>query len=402
MPSPSTGGWRRGHAAAALLALLVLAPAGVLSRATSVAPRVTSQGTAPVSPPTVAAPASARVQARIQALQKEAADLAGETRTLVGDLRRLEVERDLQHAKAAEAERAVAAVQVSLDAATARLAALEAQRQAQLPDITAQLVEIYKRGPGGYARMIVAARDLREFARATRAVAALAALDRQRLAEHRRTLAALEGERTALAQQTQHLAARQAEAQRAGTAAQRAVVARAALIDQIDSRRDLTAQYTGDLQVAYDRLQQQVLDAGGRGGAIAVPLPPFRGALDWPLTGPVTGRFGQADRLGGSAVRNGIDIAAPEGTAVRAIHGGTVDFADPFAGFGTLVIVDHGGNSYSLYGYLGSAGVVRGARVEAGSELGRVGTAPGGQPGLYFELRVDGRAVDPIQWLVRQ
>jgi septal ring factor EnvC (AmiA/AmiB activator) len=84
---------------------------------------------------------------------------------------------------------------------------------------------------------------------------------------------------------------------------------------------------------------------------------------------------------------------------VLAVHGGTVAYAEPFTGFGNLVILDHGGNHYSLYGYLASIGVSRDQRIEAGAELGRVGTAPAGPPALYFEIRVDGRSVDPVEWL---
>jgi septal ring factor EnvC (AmiA/AmiB activator) len=94
-----------------------------------------------------------------------------------------------------------------------------------------------------------------------------------------------------------------------------------------------------------------------------------------------------------------VDIAAAEGTAVHAVHGGTVGFADAYTGFGTLVILDHGDNNYSLYGYLASASVTRGQAVDTGAELGRVGHAPAGPPALYFELRINGRAVDPVQWL---
>jgi septal ring factor EnvC (AmiA/AmiB activator) len=84
---------------------------------------------------------------------------------------------------------------------------------------------------------------------------------------------------------------------------------------------------------------------------------------------------------------------------VLAIHPGTVSYADVFSGFGTLVIVDHGGNDYSLYGYLGVASVREGDTVDAGSEVGRTGLPPTGPPGLYFEIRIDGRSVDPVQWL---
>ena len=74
----------------------------------------------------------------------------------------------------------------------------------------------------------------------------------------------------------------------------------------------------------------------------------------------------------------------------------------PFAGFGNLVILDHGAQTFSLYGDLLEIAVKRGARVERGQGIGSVGAAPAGPPGLYFELRVDGRPVDPLQWLKKQ
>jgi septal ring factor EnvC (AmiA/AmiB activator) len=166
----------------------------------------------------------------------------------------------------------------------------------------------------------------------------------------------------------------------------------------------LTAQYVGELQDAYGKVQQQVaaLATEKPAGAepVAVPLRPFQGALDWPIQGRIIGFFGQAsNRLGGGAARNGIEIAAEEDTPVRAIHGGSVGFAGPFTGFGTLVILDHGSNGYSLYGYLGSTALQQGETIETGAEVGRVGLAPAGPPTLYFEMRIDGRSVNPVQWL---
>jgi septal ring factor EnvC (AmiA/AmiB activator) len=341
-----------------------------------------------------------RISDRIRALQREADRLAGEARTLVGDLRRLEIDRDLKAEQAKQAAAEAATAQDSLRQTTDRLAGLELQRLAQLPDMRQQLVDLYKRGRTGYASMLFGARDLREFARAARAIAAFANINQKRMEEHRRTLDALRTERSAFAQRAKELQSRDATARQARLAAERAVAARTERMAEIDSRRDLTAQYVGELQVAYDRIQQQINASEGRGDAITVPLLPFRGALDWPTTGRVSSRFGQAEgRLGGSAVRNGIEIAATEDLPVRAVHGGTVAYADAFTGLGTLVILDHGSNNYSLYGYLGSVGVQMGATVETGAEVGRVGASPAGPPALYFELRIDGKPTDPVQWL---
>ena len=303
---------------------------------------------------------------------------------------------------AQQAAAVTADAEKDLQQTTDRLSRLELQRLAQLPDMKLQLVDMYKRGRSGYARLLFNASNLREFARATRAIASLTTLNEQRLVEHRRTLDALRKERDAFAQKARELQKKGNEARQAKANAERAVAARGELISQIDARRDLTAQYMGELQVAYDKIQQQLkAKSDETAEAVAVPLLPFRGALEWPVAGKVNGPFGQppTGRLGGSAIKNGIEIAATEDTPVRAVHGGSVGFADAFTGFGTLVILDHGGNNYSLYGYLASTSVKQGDRVESGAELGRVGLAPAGPPALYFEMRIDGKSVDPVQWL---
>jgi septal ring factor EnvC (AmiA/AmiB activator) len=226
-------------------------------------------------------------------------------------------------------------------------------------------------------------------------------LNQQRVAEHRRLLEAVRQERAMLEEELRALQGREAEARQARAAADRALAARTSLVAQIDTRRDLNAQLAGELQIAHERLQQQVadLEAGRPVEAVPIPMAPFRGALDWPVPGRITGRFGQPERFGDVTVRNGIEIAALEGTPVHAVHPGTVSFADPFTGFGNLVIVDHGGNTYSLYGYLDAISVTRGDTIDSGAEVGRVGSAPAGPAALYLEIRIDGRSVDPVQWL---
>jgi len=125
-----------------------------------------------------------------------------------------------------------------------------------------------------------------------------------------------------------------------------------------------------------------------------------KGDLDWPVVGNLRQRFDpSAPRRPGSS--NGIEIAAAEGAPAMAVREGTVAYADAFSGFGNLVIVDHGAQTFSVYGNLLDISVRKGARVARGQPVGTVGTsatAPSGAPGLYFELRVDGQPVDPVQW----
>jgi septal ring factor EnvC (AmiA/AmiB activator) len=182
-----------------------------------------------------------------------------------------------------------------------------------------------------------------------------------------------------------------------------AVAARNRLIDDLDHRRDLAAQFVAELQEAQLQLERTVAASNAASTVIGLPIRPFQGDLPWPVTGAVTTRFGRAQsgRFGTAIVRNGIEVAAPEGSITTAVHEGTVAFAAPFAGFGTLVIVDHGHSAFTLYGHLIDATVTPGTIVSRGTALGHVGLSPSGGAALYFELRIDGRPVNPLEWLRR-
>jgi septal ring factor EnvC (AmiA/AmiB activator) len=118
------------------------------------------------------------------------------------------------------------------------------------------------------------------------------------------------------------------------------------------------------------------------------------------VTGLILRRFGtRLKQESGATPISGIEIGAPERTPVRIVHDGTVVFADTFAGFGNLVIVQHDGRNVSMYGHLLDMAVSKGDRVARGGLVGGTGASPLGGAGLYFELRIDARPVDPLQWL---
>jgi murein hydrolase activator len=84
---------------------------------------------------------------------------------------------------------------------------------------------------------------------------------------------------------------------------------------------------------------------------------------------------------------------------VQAVHGGTVAYVAPFTGFGVLVILDHGGNAFTVYGHLAGTSLRPAAVVTRGQVVGAAGANPSGVGATYFEVRVDGRPVNPVQWL---
>jgi septal ring factor EnvC (AmiA/AmiB activator) len=344
-----------------------------------------------------------RANTRMQQLQREADALASQERTLLVELRQLEVQRDLKAAEVARVNATLAATLADITRTEGQTRQLEATVARQKPAIRARLVELYKLGRPGYWRLLLNVNDLRAVGEAYRSVSELSRQDQLQIAEHRRTLAALAQAQQALAAKEAETRRLRAKAQAARQALTEAAEARQARLDQIDAQRDLAAQLTGELQVARTRLQTALAEiARGNVPHVSLPLKPFRGDLDWPVAGRVVAPFGGTARARTSQAiqRNGVEIEAPEGTSVRAIHGGTVAYADAFTGYGYLVIIDHGNNAYSLYGYLGALSVHQGEPVERHAVLGAVGRPPtDASPRLYFEIRVDGQPVDPVQWL---
>jgi len=362
------------------------------------------------SPASAQAPNSTQVQAlskraaeRLASLQQEAQSLAKQEQTLLVELRSLEVQREIKMEELKVVEHQAADVNARLADATARAHALQTTADQQRPDIEERMVRLYKLGRAGYWRLLLDVNSLQEVGRAYRTAAALARIDRDRIEEHRRTLAALDKERTALETRSREIAVLKKKARDAQAAVDSAVTARANLVKQIDARRDLNAQLTGELQDAQQKLRATVAQlANGEAGAPAtLPMRPFQGALPWPAEGVVVLRFGRPRAGASAAPPTGIELSLPEGAAVHAVYDGTVAYADPFSGFGNLVIVDHGDRCFSLYGHLSSVSVKKGDRVDQGSTVGLAGRNPSGNPSLYFELRVDGKPVDPLQWLKR-
>ena len=179
---------------------------------------------------------------------------------------------------------------------------------------------------------------------------------------------------------------------------------RAQLITAIDARlKDQAARISalGKNETALNQLLEQLRDVFADIPKELTGEAPFasaRGKLAWPLRGKIVTAFGATDESGRRS--SGVLLAAKTGAAVHAIAHGRVVFADWMRGYGLLMIVDHGDGYLSLYGCNETLLKDVGDWVDAGETIATSG-ASGGQktPGLYFELRAKGQAVDPRGWL---
>jgi septal ring factor EnvC (AmiA/AmiB activator) len=122
----------------------------------------------------------------------------------------------------------------------------------------------------------------------------------------------------------------------------------------------------------------------------------LRGRLAWPVQGRLSQKFGSPRGVG---IWDGVVINASEGTEVRAVNGGKVAYADWLRGYGLLMIVDHGQDYMTLYAFNQSLYKKTGDAVAAGEVIATVGQSGGrNQTGLYFGIRKNGTALDPLTW----
>jgi len=203
--------------------------------------------------------------------------------------------------------------------------------------------------------------------------------------------------RTRLARTETNLEQRQKEL--ADTRAERQQTL-ASLSQDIQSRRDEREELAADRK-RLERLLKEVQQA-----IASIPAPnesqPFkslRQKLPWPSKGKVVANYG-TDYAEGKLKRSGLIMNTQQEAEVKAVHYGRVVFANWLRGFGLMTIIDHGDGYLTLYGHSSSLFTAPGDWVRAGETIAMAGRTGGTEdPAVYFEVRQNGKAVNPRNWL---
>ncbi|WP_051304956.1 murein hydrolase activator EnvC family protein [Chitinilyticum litopenaei] len=219
----------------------------------------------------------------------------------------------------------------------------------------------------------------------------------QRIDNQRDQLEKLAADEKRLTQLVERLNAllRKQEAQRVREAAQRKAAAERRAREQ--AQAEARARQAGKPPPARPPEKVQIVtevpDATQAGARFAG----LKGKLRLPVQGSVVSRYGSNRGEGGSW--KGIFIRAGSGQPVRAVATGQVVFADWLRGFGNLLIIDHGGGYMTLYGANESLLRQVGETVNPGDTIATSGNSGGmGETGVYFEIRQNGRPLDPMSW----
>jgi septal ring factor EnvC (AmiA/AmiB activator) len=295
--------------------------------------------------------------------------------------------------------------------------ALRARIEAQRAQLARLLILQYEAGGQDNLRLLLNDQDPNQIARDIDYYGYIARARGQLIAELKSNLAQAEAAALETRQKSEELARLQDKQKHERQALQKEAANRrgtlARLDKQITARRQQVQRLEQDekrltrlierlARVMAEKARERAKAAGARGAPGAADSGEFarlKGLLKLPVSGDITNRFG-APRAETGIPWKGVFIRAAEGSPVKALAAGRVVFADWLRGFGNLLIIDHDDGYMSLYGYNEALYKQVGDKVRAGDVVSAAGNSGGNQQsGLYFEVRFQGKPVDPLQWV---
>lgn len=356
-----------------------------------------------------------QLRGRIEAMQKRLAAAEGARSEAADGLR--DSERAIS-----ESNRSLRDLAAKQRAIQARLIDLQQQETRAGNDIESQqrllarqLYQQYIGNQPDAVKLLLNREDPNRIARDLHYLTYLARMRAEQIRSLRASIRQLDDLEAETKQQSEALAAVQAEQQAQREKIEREKQTRRDVLQkvarQIESQRHEISKLKRDEQrlarlveqisqmIARSRAEtprnDRLPDSSTDGSAFAE----LKGKLSLPVRGELKGRFG-SPRADGGLSWKGVFIASQPNQEVRAIAAGRVVFADWLRGFGNLLIIDHGGGYMSLYGNNESLFKQVGQATRGGETIAAVGNSGGNTDyGLYFEMRHQGKAFDPLSWV---
>lgn len=356
-----------------------------------------------------------RIKREMREKKKEIKRADRKERSILSDLERMD--REVQAGKAE-----LAAQQKRLREAEASLRHVEksnadiSRELDRLKQLYGRRVRaLYKMSRNGYAAAMPVSDDQGDTLKRIKYLSMIAERDRVLIRDYGNSLNTLAVQQAEIAEKKQAFVERQREIGIKKTELEARKREKAVLLASVREEKGLYEQTLHELEESSASLWGMIRKAEQeRKAAKAAQQPPKQpvhssgidnSRLPWPLEGQVLTRFGtqRHPQFKTMVFRRGIEIAAREGEPVHAVSDGQVAYADWYKGYGKLMIIEHGAGFYTLYGNLSRLDLNKGDRVLRSQVIGLAGDT-GSLKGskLYFEIRRNGEAQDPLLWLAKR
>jgi septal ring factor EnvC (AmiA/AmiB activator) len=354
-----------------------------------------------------------RIRRQMQEKKKELKRADRKERSILTELDRIDREVQAGKAELADQQKALLEAEVSLRHVEQSNSELSKELSGLKQMYGQRLRALYKMSKNGYAAGALAAEGPGDSAKRIRYLSIIAERDQALIQEFGKALASLSQQQADMTERKQQLLERRQVIKSKKTALESRKKRKALILASVREQKNVyehtlreLEESSASLWAMVKRSEQERPEEPRR----PAPRQPAATGVDanrlpWPLEGRVLTRFGMQrhPQFKTMVFRRGIEISAREGDAVHAVSDGKVAFADWYKGYGRLMIIEHGPGFYTLYGNLSRLDLNKGDQVVKGQVVGLAGDTGSLQGSkLYFEMRRNGEAQDPLLWLARR
>lgn len=341
----------------------------------------------------------ADVQKQIRQARAEIRQIRRRERAVTADLLATEQELDATRKRLHTVRSRLSNVRALQRKTAARLKELE-QRLQQRQQLLARRVRVaYQQGGASTVRVLLGSRDVHDFISRSYVLGRIARADSRLVLAIQQDKEEVAQTKAQLDRQAQEIAQLEAELAQQTLQLHQQTEAKREILQDIAHDRALKEQALDEWEEESRQIAAMLraMEQTPRGQARLAR--PFRGGFIRPVNGAIVSGFGMRYHpiLKVNRMHNGVDIAAPHGTPIKAAADGEVIFAGYRRGYGNTIIIDHGGGVATLYGHCSALAVSEGQTVKQGQIIGYVGaTGLATGPHLHFEVRRNGEPVNPL------
>jgi len=275
-----------------------------------------------------------------------------------------------------------------------------------------RLREIYKRPLTGYLEILFNSESFSDFLTRFRYIKKILSLDAEVISDIQQQMKKIEDNKMNLENREEILSLLKKEVEKEKENIEFSIKARKSIINKIDSQKEVylkslkeLEQSSQEIKSIIERIYKQQEEDSKKVSQKEVPaiiLKPKKGILALPIQGKLISKYGRQKNADFNTYtfNSGIDISAPLGQVVHAAGSGEVIYTGSIKGYGQIIIIDHGGRITTLYAHLSKILIDIGDKVKKGQIVGQVGDSGGvSSTRLHFEVRVEGKPTDPMNWL---
>jgi len=368
----------------------------------------------------------ATIQQQLIEKQTEYEQIKGKEQDLLKELRSIDRQLKKSQQKLQEYRKKLAKNEEDLKRVATNLSRLQKKYEQKNKALAKRLRAIYKMGDLGYLTPLFAMSSQANVQQQMKYLQRIAENDQRLMKSAEEGIQAILKEKAALEKHKQEIVQKQKEIKQQNLQIAAQKQQKTELLGKIRKDSHQFALVMGEIEESAKELEEFISDLGTKdkkfhekiietGKKIIFPANEkevvekyrkhFRankGKFLWPVQGRIITPFGKVRIDNTYTLYKGVDIQAKNGTPFYSVFKGTIKYADWFDGYGNLIIVDHGGNFYTLYAHADELSVKSGDPVETRQVIGKVGDTDSIKGShLYFEIRANGKPENPQTWLAK-